>query len=72
MWRIVRISLALVVASVGAAAVHAGLGLGPEFLGPGLGGVIDLGLILAVGLLVSLCDRELFWATPSRRGRHRH
>lgn len=66
MRRFVRITAAFIVALAGAVGVHAALNLGPDFLGPGIGGAIDLVLIVAAGLLISLSDREAFWGTPPK------
>ncbi len=40
--------------------VHDALGLGPNFLEPNLGGLVDLALLGAAILLTGLSDREYF------------
>jgi hypothetical protein len=72
MMRFVRIGTAMAFCCAGATAIHNALGLGQEFVGPGLGGLVDLALLAVTGLLVSLSDREYFWATPPKQGRRRH
>jgi hypothetical protein len=71
MRRFVRIAVAFVLAGAGLVGAHAALDLGPEFLGPGIGGMIDLVLILVAGLLFSLSDREAFWGTPPKPRRRK-
>jgi hypothetical protein len=75
MLRFVRIVFAVIAAAVAIGVVHKTLGLG-EFLGPGLWReLVDLGLLVAGILLVSLSDRELFWMAPpkgKRSERHPH
>jgi hypothetical protein len=66
MLRLVRISLATLIVVTGATAIHAALDL--EGI---VGGLADLGLLIAAMLLASLSDRELFWAAPPRRKRSR-
>jgi len=40
------------------AAIHSALGLGDEFVAPGLGGLVDLVLFAAALFVVALSDRE--------------
>lgn len=77
MLRFARILVVAVIAGCGVVAVHAALDLGSEFLEFGFEGIADFALLCAGILLVSLSDRELFWAVPPRherskahRGRH--
>lgn len=56
----------MLISCAGVAAAHKALGLGPEFLGPGLEGLVDLGLMVVGALLMSLSDREYFWAIPPK------
>jgi hypothetical protein len=67
MFRMARILLAMAVAAAGATAIHTALDLGGV-----IGGLADLGLLVAAMLLASLSDRELFWAAPPKRGHSRH
>lgn len=62
----------MVIVAAAATAVHALLGLKGV-----LGETVDLGLLIGGLFLVSLSDRELFWAAPPKherpkghRGRH--
>jgi hypothetical protein len=66
MLRFVRIGIAMVVSCAAVVGAHSALGLGPEFIGPGLTGLVDIGLGLAAALLMSLSDREYFWAMPPK------
>jgi hypothetical protein len=70
MLRFVSILLAMVAMAVVVGAVRKALHLGPEFLGGGFPEELaDLGLLVAGLLIVSLSDRELFWAAPPKRKR---
>lgn len=67
MLRTIRILLAMVIVAVVVIAVHAALdvdGTAGEF--------VDLGLLVAGSLVVSLSDRELFWATPPKNKHTKH
>jgi hypothetical protein len=67
--RFARITLAIVIASFALAAVGRALGLDKL---DGLDGeIVNVFLLVAAMLLASLSDRELFWATPSKRRRWR-
>jgi hypothetical protein len=68
MMRIVRIAKVIVLAGIGVFAGHAALGLGPEFIGPGVAGVFDVALLVTAMVLASLTERELFWAAPPKQG----
>lgn len=71
--RFVRIVKVALIAGFGLLAARWALGLDSEFLGPGLAGVLDLGLFVVALVLASLTERELFWAAPpKRRGSTRH
>jgi hypothetical protein len=69
MLRFVRIVIAMVIVTVVWGTVHRALHLGPEFFGAGIPGVVDLGLLIAAALFVSLTDRELFWLAQPKRKR---
>ncbi len=60
MWRVVRIVIAMLLACFAINIVHDALGLGPDFLEPDFGGLIDLALLGAAILLTGLSDREYF------------
>jgi hypothetical protein len=66
MWRIVRIAIAMLLACLAINFVHDALRLGPDFLEPDLGGLIDLALLGAAILLAGLSDREYFLGESSR------
>jgi hypothetical protein len=60
-FRLIRILPAVAVVSIGAAALYRALGL------DGFDGyIVKLFLLVAGMLLVSLTDRELFWAIPPK------
>jgi len=71
MIRIVRIFLALVLTSFGAATVHSALGLGSDFLELGPTGLVDVVLLVGAVMLASLVDREFFWPPIPKRNDHR-
>jgi hypothetical protein len=72
MMRIVRIAKVVVLAGIGVFAGHAALGLGSEFIGPGISGVFDIALLVMAMVLASLTERELFWAAPPKRSGSTH
>jgi hypothetical protein len=71
MRRVIRISVVAVPVCVAVAAIRATLGLGPELIGPGWSGFLDLGLLAAAMFVISLSDREYFWATPPKQSSRR-
>jgi hypothetical protein len=60
MWRVVRIAIAMLLACLAINFVHDALDLGPDFLEPDFGGLVDLVLLGAAILLTGLSDREYF------------
>jgi hypothetical protein len=63
----VRIAPAMLAVCLGAAAIRKGLGIESEFMGPGLAGLFDIALVATAGILVTLSDREYFWATARQK-----
>jgi hypothetical protein len=60
MWCFVRTIIIFSAACIVAVDIHRALDLGPEFLGSGISGVIDVGLLLVAGSVVA-------WATGDHR-----
>lgn len=60
MWRVVRISTVMLLTCLAINGIHDFLHLGPDFLEPDLGGLVDLALLGAAILLTGLSDREYF------------
>jgi hypothetical protein len=67
LFRFARILVTLLVVAFAAAVLHNALGFDGA-----VSGLTDLALLIGGGLLVSLSDRELFWAASPRERRSKH